>query len=151
MEAVEILEVGVRQCPMIDRHGVATVDSLTGRTERQPKCKRPIKRRKQLRVLVRSWISCPPLLFCCFFYLFSQGGIKDQYNRVDRNSRAYYNTNFHHLRVHRQSIGIAAVLRAELRRTIQCIRSSAILLANYAGCVRAVRERQVLSDGRRES
>lgn len=90
-----------------------------------------------------------------FFVVFinpnSGGGIKYRYSRVDRNSRAYYNTDFHHLRVRRQRIGIVAVLRADRRRTIQRIRNSAILLTNCAGCVRVVREWQVRNDGRRAS
>lgn len=34
--------VGVRQCQVIDRHIVVTVDSLTSRIERQLKRKRPL-------------------------------------------------------------------------------------------------------------
>jgi len=102
------------------------------------------------------------LVFLPFFFLFvvsllfiflslsnpDSNGIKYRYSRVDRNSLTYHSTNFHHLRVHRQNIGIAAVLRADPRQTTRLIRNSAILLTICAGCVRMVRERQFPNDGR---
>lgn len=101
------------------------VDSLTSRTERQPKCKRPLKRRKHMRVLVHSWFNGLPLLFYlpfCFFPPLSNANsnaVNYRYNRVDQNNRAYYNTDFRHRRVRRQSIGIVAELQADLRRATQ--------------------------------
>lgn len=110
---------------------------------------RHMKRREHLRVLVRPGFSCPPLLFFLLI-IFSDpisNDIKYRYNRVDQNSRAYYSTDFHHLRAHRRSIDIAAVLRADRRQTIRSFRNSAILLTSCAGCVRVVRERQVPNVG----